>query len=222
MEHVILVHGLWMSGHEMWTLGRYLETEFGYRCHRLPYHSVTASLAENVSRLRGCLQRLQGETAHLVAHSLGGVVVMEMLGGYEPPWIGRVVLLGSPLQGSSAARQVARWPGGRHLLGETVMDALLDERRLSWRGRAEIGVIAGDVPLGMGRLAGLLEGPNDGTVAVQETQLPGARDQLVMHVTHFAMLFSRAVAVQVAGFLRSGRFHRASPGYSPPSSRLSS
>ena len=77
-----------------------------------------------------------------------------------------------------------------------------------WDGRRELGIVAGSVPLGMGRLLGSLALPHDGTVAVEETQLPGATDHIVLPVTHFSMLWSRAVADQVVAFLRRGRFER--------------
>jgi hypothetical protein len=58
-------------------------------------------------------------------------------------------------------------------------------------------------------MLGRLPGPHDGTVAVAETRLPGATDHVVLPVTHFSMLTSRAVADQVVAFLRRGRFeHR--------------
>jgi hypothetical protein len=58
-------------------------------------------------------------------------------------------------------------------------------------------------------LLGPLPGPNDGTVLVRETDLPGATDQLRLRVSHSGMPFSPTVARQVAAFLRDGRFSRS-------------
>ena len=66
--------------------------------------------------------------------------------------------------------------------------------------------MAGNLPLGLGRLLGGLSGPNDGTGAVDETRLDGAADHIALPVSHTSMLFSKRVAEQTTGFLRSGRF----------------
>ena len=62
--------------------------------------------------------------------------------------------------------------------------------------------------MGLGRLLSDLPEPNDGTVAVDETFLEGARDHIVLDVSHTQMLFSAEVAAQVVQFLREGRFAR--------------
>ena len=45
----------------------------------------------------------------------------------------------------------------------------------------------------------------DGTVLLEETELDGAADRVVLRVSHTGMLFSAEVALQAAAFLRSGR-----------------
>ena len=68
-------------------------------------------------------------------------------------------------------------------------------------------MIAGTRGVGLGRLvAPDLPQPNDGAVAVSETQLAAARDRLELPVSHTGMLFSRQVSRQVRAFLRYGRF----------------
>ncbi len=58
----------------------------------------------------------------------------------------------------------------------------------------------------MGRVIGELSNPNDGTVAVAETHLHGAKDHIALPVSHLGMLVSRQVAIQVVHFLQQGRF----------------
>ncbi len=70
----------------------------------------------------------------------------------------------------------------------------------------EAGIIASTRSLGLGGLLGGLPRPNDGTVAVAETRLPGASDFITLPVTHSGMLLSAACAAQVAHFLAQGRF----------------
>jgi hypothetical protein len=78
----------------------------------------------------------------------------------------------------------------------------------AWHLPHEIGIIAGRVSIGVGRLFGGFGEPSDGTVAVAETRIVGAHDHIVLRVAHMSLLWSPAVARQVEQFLRAGRFHR--------------
>ena len=64
--------------------------------------------------------------------------------------------------------------------------------------------------LGLGRLFAQLDSDHDGTVMVEETKLPGAKDHIVLSTSHTGMLLSADVAEQAAHFLRNGRFDRGS------------
>lgn len=57
---------------------------------------------------------------------------------------------------------------------------------------------------------------NDGMVTVAETRWPGARDHIVLPVTHMQMLWSSACLRQTLHFLDHGFFERpaAAPGAS--------
>jgi len=72
----------------------------------------------------------------------------------------------------------------------------------------DVGVIAGTVGLGFGRLITTFDGDHDGSVAVSETQLDGAKDHLVMPVSHKGLLVSPDVADQTGSFLKRGEFLR--------------
>ena len=62
--------------------------------------------------------------------------------------------------------------------------------------------------IGLAQFVAEFEEDNDGTVAVSETQLPGARDHLIMPVSHNGMLLSGSVVDQAAAFLKRGEFLR--------------
>jgi hypothetical protein len=122
-----------------------------------------------------------------------------------PP--GRIVLLGSPLRGSRSAVNLARLPFGKKIMGLGVGEELLASReRSSWNRARDLGVIAGDLGVGLGRLVGTLRGPSDGTILVEETELDGTADRVVLRVSHTGMLFSAAVARAAGAFLSTGRF----------------
>jgi pimeloyl-ACP methyl ester carboxylesterase len=180
---------------------------------------MRSDIAASGRALAEFLGRSRADTVHLVGHSMGGLVILELFEGIEsgrlanghllPP--GRVVLLGSPVRGSRAARKVAQLPLGLRVLGQTAREVLLPQREPTWRGVRDLGVIAGNLPVGFGRLVGPFDEPNDGTVMVSETLLPGAREQLTVRASHSALVYSRRVAQLTAAFLRGGRF--ALPGF---------
>jgi hypothetical protein len=103
---------------------------------------------------------------------------------------------------------LARLPFGRTIMGSSVAEELLAPRERRWNGSRDLGVIAGDLGLGLGRLVGTLGGPSDGTVLIDETLIDGAADRVVLRVSHTGMLLSAAVAREAGAFLRAGRFQR--------------
>lgn len=211
-HHVVFVHGIWMPGSVMSYLKQHLEREYGFRGHLFSYASVRGSLDENAALLADFVADLDAESVHLVGHSLGGVLSLRMLARNDTAPPGRVVCLGSPLCGCVAASSLVRRGLGGAMLGKALPAGVLEEAASGWGARLtqerEIGIVAGTRALGLGRLLTRFEGPCDGTVAVSETRLPGAKDHITMPVTHMGMVMSRAVADQAAAFLRRGEFLR--------------
>lgn len=202
---VVLVHGLWMRGHEMLLLRRRLQAR-GYRVYQFCYRTVGCDLKGNAEQLNNYLeQEVVGDTVHLVAHSLGGLVVRRLLDDFPQQRPGRVVTLGTPHQGSYVAQRINRNGLLRKLLGMS-LPALLGEVP-AWRGQRELGSLAGTLSIGLGWIFRGVPSPNDGTVAVCETRLQGMTDHLLLHVSHFGLLFSRRSAFQVDYFLQHGQFH---------------
>jgi hypothetical protein len=94
------------------------------------------------------------------------------------------------------------------MLGRTANDWMRMPRPSIPNG-VEVGVIAGNVPFGLGPLVTRLPKPHDGVVLVDETRVPGAKDSIVLRINHTGTLFSSAVARAAGAFLRNGTFGHA-------------
>lgn len=205
-ETVVFVHGLYMTGLELGLL-RLRVSQAGFDTQQFRYHTVLEPVHANARHLADYIAGLDATTLHLVGHSLGGLVILRMfeLGVKIPP--GRVVLMGSPVRGSIAARSIAQKNWG-WLLGQSGPGGLAEEREPVWSGERELGVLVGTAGPGFGLPHPELPRPHDGLVAVEETRIPGATDQVELDVHHTGMVFSAEVAEQVIAFLRTGAFCR--------------
>lgn len=208
-DSVLLVHGLWFGRLAMLPLARRLASD-DLSPERFGWPTTRGDFLRTADRLAERAGALDAKRLHLVGHSLGGVLVLKMLeraGERLPP--GRVVLLGSPVRGSAIARRMAANRGLARLLG-SARPALTAGFPHAPPDR-ETGIIAGSAGLGAGRLLGRLDSPHDGTVAVAETDLPGAAERIVLPVSHSGLLLSMRVADAVSAFLHRGRFNDAEP-----------
>ena len=197
---IALIHGLWMGPWALRPLAGRLQradlnpARFGYSTRTTP--------AASADRLADWLSRQPSMPRHLIAHSLGGIVLAHLIDRH-PHLLSpetRIVLLGSPLAGSKVARRLARHSLGRRLLAGSLVDGL-DGKGPAWRA-AHTLMIAGTRPIGPGRLVpGALDGPNDGTVAVAETRVPGITAHQCLPVNHFGLLLSATVAETAIDFL---------------------
>jgi pimeloyl-ACP methyl ester carboxylesterase len=207
-EQVVLVHGLWMHGSLMAWMARRI-ARAGFAVHLYNYPSVRANLAENARRLAAFCQALEAPGLHLVGHSLGGVLIARMLSEVHTLNTGRVVMLGVPFVDSHAARRLGRVRVGAAAMGTSIDDWLRSAHPASL-ARYDVGVIAGNRGIGLGQwVAPDLPKPHDGTISVSETRVPGARDHIVMPVSHSEMVISQPVARQIIEYLRRGRFARS-------------
>lgn len=208
---LLFIHGLWMTGAEAFAFRRRMERDHGFDTTVFTYRTTREPLDAVIDRLGDHIAKLGADALHIAAHSLGGLVALNYLvrrHAATPP--GRLVLLGSPVNGSAAARRLGGTELGRRLIGPVATEVLL----AAWRREGvevgdlprDTGVVAGTRPMGLGRWLAAFDEPNDGTVAVAETALDGARDRLVLPVSHLGMLMSPRVAAACGHFFREGRF----------------
>jgi pimeloyl-ACP methyl ester carboxylesterase len=199
---VLLLHGLLMRSPALMPLSWRLQ-KAGFAPETFSYSTLWRSPGEAMERLAMRLYALGPETVHIVAHSLGGLIALETLSRYQKLPPGRVVCMGSPIAGSTAARGLAG-KGLGMMSGRS--GTLLRGGLVALPPRRQVGMIAGDRSMGLGKFFSSFDSHNDGTVMVWETRLAGLADHAVVPASHSGLVFSEQVAGLVANFLECGRF----------------
>lgn len=203
MHDVVLAPGLWVPSAAMALLAARLGRA-GYATHVFAYRGRSPFDA-NIERFaRFARDTAGGRPAHFIGHSLGGVLVLDMLNRHPGVALASAVLLGAPVRGCVAGRRFGGARVGRWMMG--ACGPLWEERPARWERAAPLGVIAGTLPLGLGRALGRMPCINDGVVCVDETTVEGMTAQALVPCGHSMLVVSGAVGALVQRFLASGRF----------------
>ena len=200
-QRVLLLHGIWNAKAWLVPLAARLRAA-GFETEVFGYPSVFGGPDVAVPRLIARLQ--DSEPVALLGHSLGGLVALQALNQKPELPVTHVVCLGTPLRGSDAARGLAGNAWVAPALGRSA--GLLQTGFDRWEGRAPVGMVAGNVAHGLGRYFTRFNGESDGTVAIEETRLPGLSDHCVVASSHSGLVFSAEAARQAVYFLKHGRF----------------
>lgn len=210
---VYLLHGIIRSRRSMDKLARHLNAA-GFEAIPIGYSSTRRTIDCHADDLRSIIANTEGtQPIHLVAHSMGGLVIRRYFASKEPeaisPRIGRIVMLGTPNRGAEKANLWAnnllyQWvmgPAGQELVtGENGITSLLPPTL-----PVEVGIIAGGSPNGKG-YSYVLEGDDDGTVTVDSTRLAGAHDFALVTARHTFIMDQPIVMEYVTRFLEDGQF----------------
>ena len=199
----VLVHGLWNGAWSMAVMAKRLRSR-GHHVEVFNYPTRGNSLEGHARELHDFISKISTGELHLVGHSMGGLIILNLVSRFDDLAPGRIVLMGTPVKGSSIAKRLERLPGQKFLFGKA-METLVQGFQYTPRVR-ETGMIRGTRPIGLGRITGRSSEPNDGTVTVSETELEGLKDSVELAVTHSQMLVSEEVLDQVEQFLLHGKF----------------
>ena len=205
MVDIVLVHGLWNRGWMMAAMAKRLRAR-GHQVSVFSYPTRADNLDGHADGLHGFVREKEAEELHLVGHSMGGLVILNMLSRYADVPPGRVVLMGTPVKGSKVVKRLARLPGQKFIFGKA-RDNLLQGFQVAPAGR-ETGMIRGTRSFGLGQMAGKQTEPNDGSISISETALEGLKDTVELEVAHSEMLISAEVVQQVEQFLVRGEFNK--------------
>ncbi len=201
-KRIILIHGMWMNGFSMRFIGHQLKKK-GWQVSYYDYSSMFTPFEQNVEGLYALWQSFQSDQVRLVAHSLGGLLVLEMMKKYHLTNLPRTVLMGCPINGSAVAKKILSNKLGKAALGKSGKVLLSG---VSCTQSNQFGIIIGSKGLGVGHLIQKIPKPHDGVVAFDEADTNCAEDKIILPLTHASMLISRKTSGAIDRYLSVGKF----------------
>jgi len=211
-DYVVLLHGIFRTNRSMKPVEKYF-VKAGYQVINLSYPSLKKDIGGLAEHLHETLKTYKidpSKKIHFIGYSLGGLIVRAYLKKYRPDNLGRVVMLGTPNQGSQVADFVQKIFFYKYLYGPAGLQLGTDQaefEHLFGPVDYDLGIIAGNRTIDP-VLSMLLPGPNDGKVTVERTKLAGMKDHIVIPVSHTFMPNKEAVKQQALHFIEHGSFLR--------------
>ena len=175
----------------------------GYRTLNFPYSQANLSLDELSGKLVAFIkEKVKTPRYHLVAHSLGNVIIRDAFRKELPPGLGRIVMLAPPNHPAHLAKRFKKNLIYRLFTGDSGQKLSEEEFYAALPVPAvDFGVIAG----GKGQKLTFSE-PNDGLVAVEGTKLEGMKDFIVLQHAHTFIMNSRDTFEHCKSFIETGSF----------------
>lgn len=211
-ETIVLLHGLGRTTISMLPLAAAARLR-GFDVVPWGYRSRTFTIAEHAERLHADLEARSGrfERLHFVTHSLGGIIVRQMLANHPIVNCGRTVMLAPPNRGSEVVDRLRPFRFAHRILGRSGLELGTEEtstpNTLPPVGN-ETGVIAGSRQNNV-IFSSWIGAPNDGKVAITRAAVEGMRDFLVLPHSHTFILWAPDTIRQTLYFLEHGKFDTA-------------
>ena len=213
-RRVILLHGLSRTSRSMRPMEKNLKKN-GYTVLNLNYPSRKKPIEELSEWVREKLEEEIKQSPDLhwdfVTHSMGGIILRQIMKTRPLSNLGRVVMLGPPNQGSEVVDRLRHFKLLKQINGPACLQLGTEKNGfIDKLGKVDfdLGVIAGNKSINP-FLSLLIPGEDDGKVAVKRTKVEGMNDFRVFPCSHSFFMSRRKVQDQVRSYLSVGCFSDA-------------
>lgn len=209
-DGVVILHGIFRTAFSMNGLAKFL-VQSGFQVLNLNYPSTKyhiESLADITNKNIDAFNVKSMNKLHFVGYSMGGLVIRAYIKKYKPSNLGRVVMIGTPNQGSEVADFLKNYLLYKKLYGPAGQQLITDQRsfhNIFAKTNFELGIIAGNKSINP-IASYIINKPNDGTVSVDSTKLDGMKEHITLPCNHFFFPYSRAMWKHVLSFIQYGKF----------------
>ena len=213
-RRVILLHGLSRTSRSMRPMEKNLKKN-GFPVLNLNYPSRKKPIEELSEWVREKLEEEIKQSPDLhwdfVTHSMGGIILRQIMKTRPLSNLGRVVMLGPPNQGSEVVDRLRHFKLLKQINGPACLQLGTEKNGFIEKlGKVnfDLGVIAGNKSINP-FLSLLIPGEDDGKVAVKRTKVEGMNDFRVFPCSHSFFMSRRKVQDQVRSYLSLGCFSDA-------------
>lgn len=217
MKHVVLLHGLGSHGITMSFLKAYINIFSDYQTHVFSYYSITSDIYQILDYLEGLFNSnfSYHDDICIIGHSLGGVLAAKLASSKRIYCkVSQIITLGTPHYGAILASKIInKLPFIKYvfpIVGELSTNS--DKLDYTISRDCKVGVLSGNkhrskwnplVYIGSAIIGNKYI--NDGVVLLKENGM-ACHDSICIHVDHFNMLWSEAVARQCVSFINTDKF----------------
>lgn len=205
----VLLHGIMRTYRSMRGIEKHLKQK-GYEVINIDYPSRSKrieALSEEVYKTIAPFCNREDIKLSFIAHSMGGLVLQNMILNHPLNNLERFIMLSTPNSGSEVADFLKNFifyqslygPAGQQLTTQEILPTP------NFAQNTKVGIIAGNLCVDPFCYF-LLPRPHDGKVSVESTKVKGMHDHIVLPVSHSFMMFNPIVIKQISHFLKHGEF----------------
>jgi triacylglycerol esterase/lipase EstA (alpha/beta hydrolase family) len=207
-DGIVILHGIFRTHRSMRGVTRFFDKQ-GYKTLNLGYPSTRHDLIKLAEWINPPIQEFAQSVdgkLHFLGYSMGGLLVRTYLKQFRPGKLGRVVLVGTPNNGSEIADFVQAWPLYKRFYGPAGQQLITKQdafKSIFGAVDYELGVIAGNRtidPLG----SYIIGKPSDGKVSIESTKLEGMKAHLVLPANHTFFPDNRRMWKSALQFIKTG------------------
>jgi len=207
---VVLLHGILDQPYTMLKLENGLSDQ-GYSVLSINYPTIKTDIDSITNLLYGHINPLENKykKIHFVTHSMGGLVIRAYLNKFPCKRYGKLVMIAPPNKGAILADRFDEFILYKWILGKTGQKLGKDKDDY-WNmfpvPEIPFGIISGGMKNKKG-VNPLIPGDDDGIVGVEETQIKGAQDSIIIKGLHSSILWKDRTLNQVKQFIEQGEFN---------------